>query len=162
MNLFGSGAILRQVLEARSILEADFDVSADVWSATSYAQLRREALRDERWNLLHPTAPPRVPWVRKVLAAAPGPIVAATDYVKLVPDQIAPFVHRPFVVLGTDGFGMSDTREALRRHFEVDAATIALAAFEALRRDGKASAGDVRRALDRLAIDPEKLDPLSV
>jgi pyruvate dehydrogenase E1 component len=162
VNLFGSGAILKRALEAAEVLEADLDVSADVWSATSYQLLRRDALACDRHNLLHPEDPPRVPFLRRALLEAAGPVVAASDQVKLVADQVAPWVDRPFVVLGTDGFGLSDTREALRRHFEVDAAFIAIGALEALRRAGQATPADVAAAIGRLGVDPRKVDPLSL
>ena len=108
-------------LDAQQILADDYDVAADVWSATSYKMLREEALSIERWNRLHPTEPARTPYVTELLNDSEGPIVAVTDFMKAVPDQIARFVPRPFASLGTDGYGYSDTRVALRRHFEVDA-----------------------------------------
>ena len=162
VNLFGSGSILNRAREAADLLRKHFDVSADVWSATSYQLLRRDALQCDRWNRLHPDATPRRPYLSTVLEGMQGPIVAASDFLKLVPDQIAPWVDRTFVSLGTDGFGMSDTREALRRHFEVDAECIAIAALDALRRDGHLTAADVRRAIETLGVDPGKTDPLDI
>ncbi|MHC5009892.1 MAG: pyruvate dehydrogenase (acetyl-transferring), homodimeric type [Planctomycetota bacterium] len=163
VQLFGSGSIMNRVLEAQEILAARFDVSADVWGATSYQQLRRDAVACDRWNRLHPTAEEqRVPWVRRVLEGVEGPFVAASDYMRLVPDQIAPWIPGPFVTLGTDGFGMSDTREALRRHFEVDAASVAIAALDALCRTGAWEAADLARAIEVLGFDPEKMDPMTV
>ena len=121
VQLFGSGSIMQCVLKAQDLLAEKFQISSDVWSATSYQQLRDEALSADRWNRLHPESKPQTPYVSQVLEDVPGPIVAATDFVKTVPDFIRPWVNRRYVVLGTDGFGRSDTREALRRFFEVDA-----------------------------------------
>jgi len=162
VTLLGSGSILPHALEAQARLAETFGVSADVWSATSYQLLRREALQCDRWNRLHPEDAPRVPWLGRALDDMAGPLVAASDQVKLVPDQIAPWVDRTYVTLGTDGFGMSDTREALRRHFEIDAASIALAALDALRREGRLGSDDVARAIGTLGVDPEKGDPLDI
>jgi len=162
VELFGSGSILNAALRAQQILATDFGVSADVWSATSYTELRRDALACEREARLRPLEPERQPWIGKVLAGRTGPFIAATDFMKIVPDQIARWMPGRFVPLGTDGFGMSDTREMLRRHFEVDGEAIALAALDALRRDGKLSAGDVHAAIGKLGIDPGKRDPASV
>ena len=124
--------------------------------------MRNDALRCDRWNRLHPTKKPRVPYLKKTLVKVDGPIVAASDFMQLVPDQIAPWVDQTFVTLGTDGFGMSDTREALRRYFDVDGESIALGALEALRRDGKIDAKTMAEAIDTLGIDPEKLEPLDI
>jgi pyruvate dehydrogenase E1 component len=158
VQLLGSGSIAREVLRAQEILRG-FDVTADVWHVTSYGELRRDALVCDRASGLHPEAEARVPFVVSALGDAPGPVIAASDSMRLVPDMIAPWVSARFVSLGTDGFGMSDTREALRRHFEVDAECIAIAALNALRSDGKRSAADVAAALRDLGVDPEKPDP---
>jgi pyruvate dehydrogenase E1 component len=158
IHLFGSGAILREALKAQGLL-AERGVAADVWSVTSYTELRRDALAAERWNVLHPGEPERVPYVSQVLAGEPWPIVAASDYMKIVPDQIARFVPNGLFPLGTDGFGRSDTRVALRRHFEVDAAAITVAALRQLAGRGTIDPADVRRALEELEIDPERADP---
>ncbi len=160
MQLFGSGSILPSVLKAQQLLADEFDVAADVWSATSYQQLRDEALSADRWNRLHPEEQKRRPYVVEVLDEVDGPIVAASDYVKTVPDFIRPWVKQKYVVLGTDGYGRSDTREALRRFFEVDAESIAVAALYALCEEGKINAQEVTRAIQRLGIDPEKPDPV--
>jgi pyruvate dehydrogenase E1 component len=162
VQLFGSGAILHCVLRAQELLGDRFDVRADVWSVTSYTELRRDALACERWNRLHPAQPAKVPFVTATLDGVAGPIVAATDYMKAVADQIARFVPGRFVALGTDGFGMSDTRKALRRHFEVDAESIAVAALDALHREGQAAASEVAQAIQALGIDPEKVDPTTI
>jgi len=162
VQLFGSGSIMMSVLKAQNMLAEKFDVAADVWSATSYQQLRGDALCAERWNRLHPTEPPRRPYIVECLEGVQGPIVAASDFMKLVPDMIRPWVGQQFATLGTDGFGRSDTREALRRHFEVDAENITVAALFALSREGKIPAADVTAAIRSLGIDPEKMDPLMV
>jgi len=162
VHLLGSGAILREVLRAAELLEARFGVTADVWSATSYRELRADALRVERWNRLHPEAKPRVPWVIEAFAGETGPFVAASDFLKTVPDQIARWIPGRFRVLGTDGYGMSDTRQALRRHFEVDAESIAIAALHALVEEGSLEANKVSEAMQALDYDPEKLDPVEV
>jgi pyruvate dehydrogenase E1 component len=160
VQLFGSGSIMQSVLAAQQLLAERFEVAADVWSAPSFQQLRNEALAVERWNRLHPEAEPRRPYVTAALQDSPGPIIAATDYMKAVPDMIRPWVDRQMISLGTDGFGRSDTREALRRFFEVDAESIAAAALYALSREGKMPAAEVAAAIAQLGIDPEKRDPL--
>jgi pyruvate dehydrogenase E1 component len=162
VQLFGSGSILLQVLRAQELLAEKFDVRADVWSVTSYSELRRDALACERHGLFHPEEPARVPYITAVLDGVPGPFVAASDYMKAVADQVARFVPGRFVPLGTDGFGMSDTREALRRHFEVDAECITVAALNALRLEGKATAAEVVKAIESLGIDPDKVDPVTI
>ncbi len=158
-QLMGSGVILLEALRAQEILAQKFDVAADVWSVTSYQQLRNEALSTERWNRLHPTQPARVPLVTRTLESAAGPIVAASDYLKSLPEMIARWVPRPFTPLGTDGFGRSDTRDALRRHFEVDAEHIVVATLGALMRQGQVEPGVVTSAIKEFGIDPEKGDP---
>jgi pyruvate dehydrogenase E1 component len=159
-QLFGSGPILLQALRAQELLAQKFDVAADVWSVTSYTQLRNEALAVERWNRLHPGEPARVPRITKTLENASGPVIAATDFIKALPDMVARWVRSPYVTLGTDGFGRSDTREALRRHFEVDAEHIVVATLSALAREGQVPAGVVARAIQEFGIDPEAIDPL--
>jgi pyruvate dehydrogenase E1 component len=161
VTLFGSGSIMTQVLAAQELLATKFGVSADVWGATSYQQLRNDAIACERWNRLHPNAKePRVPNVVRTLEGVEGPIIAASDFVKMVPEQIARWVPVRYVPLGTDGFGMSDTREALRRWFEVDAESIAVAALDALARDGRLPAKKVAEAIRELGLDPDKPDPM--
>jgi pyruvate dehydrogenase E1 component len=158
VHLFGSGAILREALRAQALLEERFEVAADVWSATSYKALRREALAVDRWNRLHPEEPPRVPYVVQLLAGETGPVVAASDYLKAVPDQIAPWVPG-LCSLGTDGFGRSDTRPSLRRFFEVDAESIAVAALYQLAQRGTLERAVVSRAIREFGIDPDRPDP---
>ena len=158
-QLLGSGSILRQVMRAQELLAERYDVAADVWSATSYSELRRDALACERWSTLHPTETARAPRVETILAGAQGPIVAASDSMKAVPDQIARWVPGGLTSLGTDGFGRSDTRQSLRRHFEVDAECIVVAVLKRLADAGSIDAAVVARAIHDLGIDPEKADP---
>jgi pyruvate dehydrogenase E1 component len=146
-------------LDAQQRLADEFDVGADIWSATSYKLLHDEALSVERWNRLHPTKAPQVPYVTECLTDAEGPIVAVTDFLKAVPDQVARFVPRPFVSLGTDGYGLSDTRVALRRHFEVDAPHLVVAVLEALARQGDVKTEQVAEAIRRYDLDPDRPDP---
>jgi pyruvate dehydrogenase E1 component len=160
-QLFGSGSILgTQVLAAQEILAEDHDISADVWSATSYRALRDDALTTERWNRLHPEDEPKVSYLESSLEKAQGPIVAATDWMKSVPDQISRWIDREFVSLGTDGFGRSDTRDALRRHFEVNAQHIVIATLAALARAGDIKREAVTEAIQRYELDPEAINPL--
>jgi pyruvate dehydrogenase E1 component len=155
VQLFGSGAILNEALRAQKILGENYGVPADVWSVTSYNELRREALRIERWNRLHPDQPEQRPYIQQALEGAAGPIVAATDYMKIVADQIAPWLPGRMETLGTDGFGRSDARPALRRHFETDAAHIVVAALDGLRQAGEGKAEEVEDAIRRYGIDPD-------
>ena len=161
-QLFGSGAILMQVLKAQEILSERYDVSADVWSATSYKLLRSEALNVRRWNMLHPMAKPRTSYVESVLAREEGVFVAVSDYMKIVSDQIAPWVPGDLMTLGTDGFGRSDTRENLRRFFEVDAELTVVATLYALAQQGEIKNQVVAKAIKDLHVDPEKTYPLCV
>jgi pyruvate dehydrogenase E1 component len=160
VQLLASGPILQQAIRAQAILAEKYDVAADVWSATSFQQLRNEALDVERWNRLHPDAEQRVPYVTQCLAPSEGPIVAATDYLKAVPDMVARWIDRPYTSLGTDGFGRSDTRDALRDHFEVNAEHIAYASLHGLCLDGKSTPDELKRAMGELGIDPERINPL--
>ncbi|MBZ5628115.1 MAG: pyruvate dehydrogenase (acetyl-transferring), homodimeric type [Acidobacteriia bacterium] len=159
VQLFGSGAILNEALRAQGILAEKYGVQADVWSLTSYNELRREALATERWNRLHPAEPVRKPYLLTAIEGAQGPIVAATDYMKIVPDQLAPWLSDRLLSLGTDGFGRSDNRQHLRRHFEVNAESIAAAALARLARDGQYDAARAQQALAELGVNPEKIDP---
>jgi len=156
-TLLGSGSILRQALRAQELLE-QYDIAADVWSATSYQQLRNDALEVERWNRLHPDQEPRFPVVAKLLRGR-GPIIAASDFMKAWPDQIARWSPDPFVPLGTDGFGRSDTREALRRHFEVDAEHIAVATLSSLSTMEQLAPSVAKSAIEHFGIDPDTVDP---
>jgi pyruvate dehydrogenase E1 component len=157
--LLGSGPLINNALRAQEILAADFDVSAAVWSATSYQQLRGDALETERWNRLHPGQPKREPYVIKALNGAEGPVVAVTDSIKAVPDQIVRWVRQPYVSLGTDGWGRSDTRDALRRFFEVDTEHIVVATLSALADMGEVKPETVAEAVKRFEIDTERTSP---
>ena len=161
VQLLGSGAVLREVLAAAAMLQEDFGIGADVWSVTSFGRLRRDGLECQRWNMLHPGEKPRVPLVARLLAEHEGPVVVATDYIKTWGDQVRPFIPRTCRVLGTDGFGRSDTREKLRWFFEVNRSFIAVAALTALAEGGEVSAKMVKQAIKKYGVDPEKKDPLS-
>ncbi|MBI4464463.1 MAG: pyruvate dehydrogenase (acetyl-transferring), homodimeric type [Acidobacteria bacterium] len=161
VQLFGSGTLLRETLRSQEMLDQQFGVAADVWSVTSYNLLRREALDAERWNRLHPTEPPRRPYLLSALEGAEGPIVAVTDYMKIVADQIAPWLSGRLVSLGTDGFGRSDNRIHLRRFFEVDAEAVAVAALHQLAQQGAIPARKVSEAIQQLGIHPDKANPMT-
>jgi len=158
-HLFGSGSILNEALGAQKILAEKYGVQTEVWSVTSYNELRREALDCDRWNRLHPAETPRTPYVVKALEGTKGPIVAASDYMKIVPDQVAPWLNGRLVTLGCDGFGRSENREHLRRFFEVDAASIAAGTLARLARDGKFDTAKAAQAVKDLGLDPESSDP---
>jgi pyruvate dehydrogenase E1 component len=167
VQLLGSGTILREVLAGAELLEKDWDVGADVWSATSFTELRRDGLAADRWNMLHPEAKPRVSFVAEMLGKRPaGPVVAASDYLKTFADQIRPFIPRDsagvprvYRVLGTDGFGRSDSRAKLRHFFEVNRYFVAIAALKALADQGEGKPKAVADAIKKYGIDPEKADP---
>jgi pyruvate dehydrogenase E1 component len=158
-HIFGSGPILRHALRAQEILAERYNVAADVWSATSYKLLRNDALRAKRWNMLHPMETPRVSYLESVLEHEEGVFVAVSDYMKIVPDQIAPWVPGGLMTLGTDGFGRSDTRPALRRFFEIDAESTVVATLYAIALEGDIPMADVQKAIKDLDIDPEKPFP---
>jgi pyruvate dehydrogenase E1 component len=158
-QLFGSGAILPEVIKAQEILESKYNVAADVWSVTSYSELYREGHACERWNMLHPGEAPHVPYVTQCLNDAPGVLIAASDYVKALPDSIDRWLPRPLTALGTDGFGRSESRASLRDFFEVDYRYVVVATLAALARDGKLNAGVVDEAIKALGINPEKSNP---
>ena len=162
VQLLGCGAILREVEAAAAILESDYQVAADIWSMTSVNELQREGKAVQRWNLLHPEVEPRVPYVTRLLRDASGPAVAATDYIKAYADQIREFVPGAYTVLGTDGFGRSDTRSKLREFFEISREYIVLAALKALADEGKIENALVAEAIGALGIDPDKPNPLTV
>jgi len=159
-QLLGSGSILNEALKAQGILAERYGVGADVWSVTSYKELRRDALEAERWNLFNPGQPARTPYFTAALQNTPGAIVAASDYVKTLPDSLARWAPRPLVSLGTEGFGRSESRDRLRDFFEVDARYITLAALTSLARDGKLPQSTVEQAVRDLEIDPQKPNPL--
>jgi pyruvate dehydrogenase E1 component len=159
LQLFGSGPILNEALRAQGILSERYGVAADVWSVTSYNELRRDALQVERWNRLHPGQEPRRPFLLEALGDAEGPVVAASDYMKAVADQVAPWLPGRLISLGTDGFGRSDNREQLRRHFEVNAESIAAAALSRLAREGRFDTARAQAAFGELGVDTETGDP---
>ncbi len=160
IHLFGSGAILNESLEAQNLLEREFGIASDVWSVTSYTQLKRDAAATDRWNLRHPGQPRRTPYLLHMVGGDDHPIIAASDYVRNVPDQIAPWLAGRLTSLGTDGFGRSDTRSALRAFFEIDAAAISFAAVTALAQRGQLPDGAVQRAMQVLHTDPDKAGPM--
>ena len=162
VQLMGSGTILREVLAAAELLQEEHGVAADVWSVTSFNELRRDGLAVERWNELHPEEEPRSSFIENSLAGRKGPFVAATDYMEIVPDQVRRWVPGRYVTLGTDGFGRSDARAALREFFEVDRHFIAVAALKALADEGQVEAAKVAAAIARYGIDPERPDPVTV
>jgi pyruvate dehydrogenase E1 component len=152
-QILASGVAMRWALEAQRLLAEDWGVGADVWSATSWTQLRRNALSCEEWNMLHPDAEPQVPYVSQVLEGAPGPVVAVSDWIRAVPDQIARWVPAPFSSLGTDGYGFSDTRAAARRFFHVDAESITLAVLSQLARTGEVKPESLSQAIEKYGLD---------
>jgi pyruvate dehydrogenase E1 component len=158
-QLFGSGTIMFEVLKAQQILEEKYGVAADVWSVTSYKRLYRDGNDCERWNMLHPGEAPRVPFVTQCLNSAPGVFIAASDYMKVLPESIARWVPRPLTALGTDGFGRSENRASLRDFFEVDAKHIVLATLNALAKEKQIGNDVVQKAIMDLAINPEKPNP---
>jgi pyruvate dehydrogenase E1 component len=158
-QLFGSGPILNEALKAQAILAEKYDVAADVWSVTSYNELRRDALEVERWNRLHPGEPERTPYVVEALKGAEGPVIAASDYMKVMPDQLAPWLAGRLESLGTDGFGRSENREYLRRHFEINAESIAAATLSKLAREGRFDVKRAQAAFAELSVDTDKADP---
>lgn len=160
VQLFGSGAILRYALDAQKILADKYQVASDVWSVTSYTQLRRDAQTCDRWNMLHPDQTPRKSYLETVLEGVQGPIISASDNVRAVGEQLLPYMKTDYYVLGCDGLGRSETRQALRRHFEVDAASITIAALYRLNKQGVVTASEVAKAIQDLGFDPEKPNPL--
>jgi pyruvate dehydrogenase E1 component len=158
-QLLGSGAILPEVIKAQDVLESQYGVGSDVWAVTSYSQLYRDGHACERWNVLHPGEPPRIPYVTQLLRDAPGVLVAASDYVKMLPDSIDRWLPRPMAVLGCDGFGRSESRAALRDFFEVDYRYVVVAALAALAREGLLDAAVVTQAIAAFGIQPDKANP---
>jgi pyruvate dehydrogenase E1 component len=162
VQLLGSGAILREVIAASALLKKDWGVEADIWSCPSFNELARDGQAAARWNLLHPTDKPRLSHVERCLKDTRGPVIAATDYVRAFAEQIRPFVPRRYTVLGTDGFGRSDTREKLRHFFEVDRHWVTLAALKALADEGQVERAKVAEAIVKYGIDPDKPNPMTV
>jgi pyruvate dehydrogenase E1 component len=161
VNLLGSGAILREVIRAADLLAEHWGVSSTVWSVTSWKELRREAQACRRWNMLHPEAAPRRSYLEEMVAAADGVFVAASDHVRAVPEQLDPWIPGGLFTLGTDGFGRSETRGPLRRHFEVDAECIAIGTLSRLAAAGAVGAHVVSEAIRRLGVNPDKIDAAS-
>jgi pyruvate dehydrogenase E1 component len=162
VQLLGSGAILREAIAAANILEQDYGVVSDIWSATSFSELRRDGVDCARWNRMNPEREPRIPWVTSCLHDRAGPVIAATDYVRAFADQVRGFLTgTDYIVLGTDGFGRSDTREKLRSFFEVDRYNIAYAALYALYRRELISMSELLAARTGLGIDPDKVNPVT-
>jgi pyruvate dehydrogenase E1 component len=159
VQLFGSGPILNEVLRAQGILADKYKIDADVWSVTSYTEVRREALAVERWNRLHPAEAEKKSYLASLLEGTRGPIIAASDYMKSMPDGLSPWLGSRLVSLGTDGFGRSDNREHLRRHFEVSAEAIVGATLSRLARDGQFKAKDAQKAIKELGLNPDANDP---
>jgi pyruvate dehydrogenase E1 component len=160
-QLFGSGSILREALQAQDILEQTYGVAADVWSVTSYKALYTDGTETERWNRLHAGEKPRVPYVTQCLADAPGVLVAASDYLKTLPNMVSKWMPRRLAALGTDGFGRSEGRQSLRDFFEVDARFITLATLHELFQDGKIERSTLDKAIKDLAINPDKPNPVT-
>lgn len=160
VQLFGSGAIMLGVMEAQQILADDYGIGSDLWSVTSYTELAREAEACARWNMLHPTEKPKVSYFEEQLADSKGPVIASSDYVRALTEQVAKFCPNGMLALGTDGMGRSETRESLRRHFEVDAQFVVIATLYQLFKDGKLEAAIVEKAIKDLGVDPEKINPL--
>jgi pyruvate dehydrogenase E1 component len=161
-QLMGSGTILREVLASSEILLKDFGVDSDVWSVTSFNELRRNALQIERWNNLNPDKQLKKNYIQSCLSSSAGPFIAATDYMKIIPDQIQRWVPGTFISLGTDGYGRSDTRSALRKHFEVDRWFIVITTLKALSDQGMIDGRIVSKAIKKYGIDPSKKDPVNL
>lgn len=161
VQLLGSGTILREVMAAAELLDKDFGVASDIWSVTSFTELRREGLDIERWNRLHPEETPKVSYVEQCLAQSNGPTIASTDYMASFADQIRPFISHRYAVLGTDGYGRSDTRKQLRKHFEVDRHWVVVTTLKALADEGTLPASKVTTAIKKYGINPEKPNPLT-
>jgi len=161
VHLIGAGTILREVLRAADLLEAKFGVACDVWSATSWKELRRDALACERWNMLHPEQPMRVPYLTQQFEGEPWPVVASSDFLKALPHSIAPWIPQGLHALGTDGFGRSEDRKSLRRFFEIDAEHVAVSALWQLSKEGQVKPAEVSKAIRELGLDPDAQDPLT-
>ena len=152
---------MREAIAAAELLESDWNIGCDIWSVTSFTELRRDGLAASRWNNLNPTATPKVPYVAELLNEFPHPVIATSDYMKTLSDGLREFIDAPYKVLGTDGFGRSDTREKLRDFFEIDRRYDVITALNALREDGKIDASVVTEAINKYGLDPNKTDPVS-
>jgi pyruvate dehydrogenase E1 component len=160
LQLFGSGTILREVLAAADYLTEEHGLDVDVWSVTSYSELRRDGIDCERWNIRHPDDAARVPYIATALNGLTGPFVAASDYMRIVPDQVREWIPGRYVVLGTDGFGRSDSRQALRKHFEVNRDNIVVASLNALAAEGRIEKNAIADAIRQFELDPDKPNPV--
>ncbi len=162
VQLMGSGAILNEVIAGAELLKKDFDISSDVWSVPSFGELRRDAAEKERQHMMSPDKKLEMSYVEQCLQGREGPVIAATDYVRAYPNMIRPYIDRTMVVLGTDGFGRSDTRERLRQFFEVNRYYVVVAALYALVKEGKVPATLVKDAMKKYGLDPKKPNPVTV
>ena len=162
VQLLASGSMVNEVLESAKILKNDWNIDSDIWSVTSFSELHREAEDKSRWNILHPNEEDRISYVSSSLKKENGPVIAVSDYVKLVAEQIAPYINCPFVALGTDGFGRSETRDVLRNFFEVNRYYIALTAIESLSNEGNIEKTMVNEVIAKYHLDPEKPNPTTV
>jgi pyruvate dehydrogenase E1 component len=162
VQLLGSGVILNEALRAQQILADKYGIASTVYSATSYQMLRKDAIECERYNRLHPDAPPKIPYVQQVLGSTRGPIIATSDYMRALPEQVAPYLGGRLLALGTDGFGRSETRKTLRRFFEVDAEHVVVAALYALFQQKQLDPGTVKHAIAELGINPDAPHPWTV
>jgi pyruvate dehydrogenase E1 component len=162
VQLLGSGTILREVIAAADMLKNDWGVNADIWSCTSFNELRRNGIEVDRWNMLHPTQPPRKSHIEQCLEGREGPVIASTDHMRAFADQVRAFLPKRFRVLGTDGFGRSDYRVKLREFFEVNRAYVTVAALKALADEGTVPATKVEEAINKYGINPEKPNPVRV
>ncbi len=161
VQLMGSGSMLQQVIAAAKLLHDEFNIASDIWSVTSFSELRKDGVECDRWNMLHPHEEAKVPYVTQQLSGTRGPVIVATDYLRAYPDLIRNWVHRHYSVLGTDGFGRSDTRSQLRDYFEVDHRYICLAALTSLQREGLIDKDVLLDGMKFLQIDSEKMNPLN-
>ncbi len=161
-QLFGSGSIFNEALRAQQILAERYQVATDVWSVTSYNELRRDGLDVDRWNRLHPTEAPRTPYIVTALQGSEGPVIASSDYMKAMPDQLSPWIGERLHSLGTDGFGRSENREHLRKFFEISAEAIVQATISALAREGKFDAQRATAAIADLGFDADSKDPVKL
>ena len=162
VQLMGSGTILREVEAAADILKEEYGVEADVWSATSINELRRDAQTVSRWNLMNPEAEPKKAYVTECVESREGPVIASTDYIRLYADQLREYIPRRYKVLGTDGFGRSDTRTKLRSFFEVDRYHVVIASLKALQEEGKLDASVITKAMQKFNLSPDKPAPWTV
>jgi len=162
VQLLASGSMVNEILAASQLLKEDWQIDSDVWSVTSFSELHREAEDKSRWNTLHPDAEDKQSYLGFCMKAENGPVIAVSDYVKLVAEQIAPYINCPFVALGTDGFGRSETRDALRKFFEVNRYYIVMTTLESLSNEGKVEKSKVKDAISKYKLDPEKPNPVTV